>query len=87
MQVIKENNWLTEKEIEDISIWVKKEVDESVEFAENSPYPEAHELYEDVYIQSDFDENGYGQKLCDRANKFADKSDKRRNEIYEQAGE
>lgn len=54
LQVIKENNWLSEKEIEDISIWVKKEVDESVEFAENSPYPEAHELYEDVYIQSDY---------------------------------
>lgn len=54
LQVIKEKNWLTEKEIEDISIWVKKEVDESVEFAENSPYPEAHELYEDVYVQKDY---------------------------------
>jgi len=48
---------------------------------------ELAEHLEDVYIQSDFDENNYGQKLCDRANKFADKSDKRRNEIYEQAGE
>ena len=48
---------------------------------------ELAEHLEDVYIQSDFDENGYGQKLCDRANKFADKSDKRRNEIYEQAGD
>ena len=54
LQVIKENNWLSENEIEDISVWVKKEVDESVEFAENSPYPEAHELYEDVYVQSDY---------------------------------
>jgi pyruvate dehydrogenase E1 component alpha subunit len=54
LQVIKENSWLSEKEIEDISIWVKKEVDESVEFAENSPYPEAHELYEDVYVQTDY---------------------------------
>ena len=34
--------------------WVKKEVEESVEFAENSPYPEAHELYEDVYTQTDY---------------------------------
>lgn len=54
LTVIKDNKWLSEKEIEDIGIWVKKEVDESVEFAENSPYPEAHELYEDVYTQTDY---------------------------------
>jgi len=41
---------------------------------------------EDVYIQPDSDEDGYGQKLCDRANKFAYKADKRRNEIYKKAG-
>ena len=51
---IKDNKWLNEKEIEEISSWVKKEVEESVEFAENSPYPEAHELYEDVYTQTDY---------------------------------
>ncbi len=54
LNVITENKFLTEKEIEEINNWVKKEVDESVEFAENSPYPEPHELYEDVYIQSDY---------------------------------
>ena len=52
--VIKNNKWLTSKEIEEIELWVKKEVEESVEFAENSPYPEAHEIYEDVYMQSDY---------------------------------
>jgi pyruvate dehydrogenase E1 component alpha subunit len=35
-------------------LWVKKEVEESVTFAENSPYPEAHELYEDIYVQTDY---------------------------------
>jgi pyruvate dehydrogenase E1 component alpha subunit len=54
LDVIKENKWLTEAEIEEINNWVKKEVEESVEFAENSPYPEAHELYEDVYMQTDY---------------------------------
>jgi pyruvate dehydrogenase E1 component alpha subunit len=54
LNVIQENKWLTEKEIEEINAWVKKEVDESVEFAENSPYPEAHELYEDIYVQTDY---------------------------------
>jgi pyruvate dehydrogenase E1 component alpha subunit len=52
--VIKENKWLSDKEVEEIINWVKKEVEESVEFAETSPYPEAHELYEDVYTQTDY---------------------------------
>jgi pyruvate dehydrogenase E1 component alpha subunit len=54
LNVIKENKWLSEKEITEIDEWVKKEVVESVEFAENSPYPEPHELYEDVYMQTDY---------------------------------
>jgi len=54
LSVIKSNKWLSEKEISDIDAWVKKEVDESVEFAENSPYPDASELYQDVYVQADY---------------------------------
>jgi pyruvate dehydrogenase E1 component alpha subunit len=54
LNVIQENKWMTTKQLEDMSEWVKKEVAESVEFAENSPYPEAHELYEDVYTQTDY---------------------------------
>jgi pyruvate dehydrogenase E1 component alpha subunit len=54
LEVIKENNWLTDTEITDIAIWVKKEVEESIEFAENSPYPAPEELYEDVYMQKDY---------------------------------
>ena len=54
LNVIQENKWMTKVEIEEIENWVKKEVQESVEFAENSPYPEAHELYEDVYTQTDY---------------------------------
>ena len=54
LNVIKENQFVTEKEIEEINNWVKTAVDESVEFAENSPYPEPHELYEDVYMQQDY---------------------------------
>ena len=54
LRVIKENKWLSEKEIQDINDWVKKEVEESVEFAENSPYPEPHELYEDIYMEPNY---------------------------------
>ena len=54
LEVITKNKWLSKKELEEIDAWVKKEVDESVDFAENSPYPEAHEIYEDVYTQQDY---------------------------------
>ncbi len=54
LNVIRDNKWMTAKEIEAIEEWVKNEVAESVQFAENSPFPEAHELYEDVYMQTDY---------------------------------
>ena len=33
---------------------IKAQVEESVKFAEDSPYPEAEELYKDVYAQQDY---------------------------------
>ncbi len=54
LTVIHKNKWLSEADIEAMEAKVKTIVDESVQFAEESPYPEAHELYEDVYMQSDY---------------------------------
>lgn len=54
LRMIQSNKWLTEKQIQEIDEWVKKEVDESVEFAESSPYPSPDELYKDVYMQTDY---------------------------------
>ena len=33
---------------------VKALVDESVKFAEDSPFPDKEELYKDVYVQEDY---------------------------------
>lgn len=54
LAVIKKNNYATEKEIEQIEERVKALVDESVQFADESPYPDAEELYKDVYVQEDY---------------------------------
>lgn len=54
LNVIKENEWLTDSEIEAIEQGVKKEVAASIQFAETSPLPEPHELYNDVYRQEDY---------------------------------
>lgn len=49
LKVIKDNKYLNDEEIKEIQDWVKNEIEEAVKFAEESPYPEAAELYEDVY--------------------------------------
>ena len=48
------NNMATEAELEAIDEVIKAKVAESVEFAENSPYPTPDELYKDVYVQADY---------------------------------
>lgn len=51
---IKENNWATDAEIEAISEKVKHEVEESVKFAEESPWPDDSEVYKDIYVEDDY---------------------------------
>ena len=48
------NSMATEAELEAIDEVIKAKVAESVEFAENSPYPTPDELYKDVYVQADY---------------------------------
>jgi pyruvate dehydrogenase E1 component alpha subunit len=48
------HKWISEKEVEEMEAKIKAIVDESVQFAEESPFPEPHELYEDVYVQQDY---------------------------------
>ena len=50
-QTIEHEGYADEKWFEEIEAKVKAEVDESVKFAEESPWPEASELYTDVYSQ------------------------------------
>jgi pyruvate dehydrogenase E1 component alpha subunit len=48
------NKWIDEAGIEAVEARVKALVDESVQFAEESPYPEPHELFEDVYSEPNY---------------------------------
>ena len=50
LRIIKENKFATEKEIETINNKVKFIVDDAVEFAENSPFPDVSEVYKDIYV-------------------------------------
>lgn len=44
----------TAEEIQAIKDKIKAEVEDAVEFAENSPYPDASELYTDNYVEPDY---------------------------------
>ncbi len=52
--ILLDQKWMTADEIKAVEKEVKAEVEEAVKFAEESPLPEPHELYEDVYTQEDY---------------------------------
>ncbi len=43
-----------EKWFEEVEADIKQRVEDSVKFAEESPYPDVEELYKDVYVQEDY---------------------------------
>ena len=49
-----ENKWATVEELEQIGEKVKIEVDESVTFAEESPYPDESEIFKDIYTDENY---------------------------------
>ncbi|MDX5420828.1 MAG: pyruvate dehydrogenase (acetyl-transferring) E1 component subunit alpha, partial [Hymenobacteraceae bacterium] len=51
---ILKNGWATEEELDEIDEKVKQQVAESVQFAEDSPYPDPSELYTDIYVEKDY---------------------------------
>lgn len=53
-ETILAKKFATEAELEAIDEKIKQQVEEAVEFAENSPYPDPSEAYKDVYVQTDY---------------------------------
>ena len=51
---ILENGVATEDDLAAIDAKIRTQVDESVKFAEESPYPPVEEAYRDVYVQKDY---------------------------------
>lgn len=54
LKTIKDNKYANDAEIEAIDAKIREIVDDSVRFAEESPYPDPSELYKDVYVQQDY---------------------------------
>lgn len=53
-KIILSKKWATEEELKEVDKKVKKQVEESVKFAEDSPYPDDSELYKDIYANDDY---------------------------------
>ena len=54
LHTIKENNFATDEEIKAIDDRINAVVEESVKFAEESPWPDESEVYGDVYIDKNY---------------------------------
>jgi pyruvate dehydrogenase E1 component alpha subunit len=54
LDTILKNKYASQKWVDDIEDKVNKIVQESVDFSENSPWPEDDELYKDIYVQEDY---------------------------------
>jgi pyruvate dehydrogenase E1 component alpha subunit len=51
---ILEHNILTQAELDEIDAKIKVQVQESVDFAETSPFPDKSEAYKDVYVEENY---------------------------------
>jgi pyruvate dehydrogenase E1 component alpha subunit len=54
LSTIRENELLSEVEIEAINKKVKTQVEDAVKFAEESPWPDGMDAFKDVYVQEDY---------------------------------
>ncbi len=53
-KVILDNNYATQAELDAIEEKIASVIQDSVEFSENSPWPDASELYTDVYMEPNY---------------------------------
>ncbi|MCB9360896.1 MAG: pyruvate dehydrogenase (acetyl-transferring) E1 component subunit alpha [Flavobacteriales bacterium] len=51
---IRENKYATEKQIEAIGAKIKKQIEDAIKFAEESPLPEPDDMYEDIYAEPNY---------------------------------
>jgi len=54
LEIIKENKFASEQEIEKMQNEVKEVIADAIKFAEESPFPTEKDLYDSVYEQSDY---------------------------------
>ncbi|MBC8046446.1 MAG: pyruvate dehydrogenase (acetyl-transferring) E1 component subunit alpha [Fimbriimonadaceae bacterium] len=51
---ILDKNYTTEKEVDELDERIEEEINACVQFAEESPWPDDSEVYNDIYLQTDY---------------------------------
>ena len=51
---IRKNKYATEKEIDAIGAKIKKQIEDAIKFAEESPLPKPEDMYEDIYAEPNY---------------------------------
>mgnify|MGYP003652177170 FL=1 len=54
LATIKKNKYATEKQLEAIQAKIKKQIEDAIKFAEESPLPEPEAMYEDIYAEPNY---------------------------------
>ena len=54
LKTLLENNFTTQQDIDAIDAKINTVVEESVKFAEESPWPNDDEVYKDVYLDTEY---------------------------------
>jgi pyruvate dehydrogenase E1 component alpha subunit len=54
LKTMRENNWIDDKGVEKMEQKIAAVVDECVKFADESPFPDASELYNDIYAEPNY---------------------------------
>jgi pyruvate dehydrogenase E1 component alpha subunit len=54
LTTIRANKYATEKQLEAIQAKIKKQIEDAIKFAEESPLPEPEAMYEDIYAEPNY---------------------------------
>lgn len=54
LEVIKKNKFATEKQLEAIQTKIKKQIEDAIKFAEESPLPEPDDMYNEIYAEPNY---------------------------------
>lgn len=54
LDVIKKNKFATQKQLDEIEAKIKKEIEDAIKFAEESPLPEPEAMYEEIYAEPNY---------------------------------
>jgi pyruvate dehydrogenase E1 component alpha subunit len=54
LNVIKKNKYATQKQLDAIEEKIKKDIEEAIKFAEESPLPEPEAMYEEIYAEPNY---------------------------------